>query len=377
MFAFLDNTTNFAKSTIANAGGINSAVTSVTVATGDGAKFPSSNFNVVLWDVATYADPADDAGREIVRCTSRSSDVLTITRAQEGTTASSHAQNAGVMLAFTDKMRDDIEAYLQGKLGSDIASASTTDIGASTGQGVTVTGTTTITALGTADAGTYRRVTFSGALTLTHNATSLILPGSANITTAAGDVAYFESLGSGNWRCVGYMRANGQALASSGGSWTKIGTFTSAGTTTTFEYLFTAIPTSYKLLKLTGYFTRNSGDAQMRLNGESGGTAYFSSMTYWDTAGGVEHEGGGTNDRITPLVKGGSGTERYVIELTFSNQASTPNGFIGTWALRSIGSTTVNNRGLIQGGLVSSAQITSISMTNITSGDFFVLEGIS
>lgn len=216
MFAFLDNTTNFAKSTIANAGGINSAVTSVTVATGDGAKFPSSNFNVVLWDVATYADPADDAGREIVRCTSRSSDVLTITRAQEGTTASSHAQNAGVMLALTDKMRDDIEAYLQGRLGSDIASASTTDIGTSTGQGVTITGTTTITALGTADAGTYRRVTFSGALTLTHNATSLILPGSANITTSAGDVAYFVSLGSGNWKCEAYNKKNGQAVASGG-----------------------------------------------------------------------------------------------------------------------------------------------------------------
>jgi hypothetical protein len=97
--------------------------------------------------------------------------------------------------------------------GTDIASAGTTDIAAATGNYVVVTGTTTITALGTAQAGAERIVRFSGALILTHNATSLILPTGANITTAAGDVAVFVSEGSGNWRCTGYLRANGQALA--------------------------------------------------------------------------------------------------------------------------------------------------------------------
>lgn len=101
--------------------------------------------------------------------------------------------------------------------GSDIASATTTDIGAATGNYVNVTGTTTITGLGTVQAGTRRIVNFTGALTLTHNATSLILPTAANITTAAGDTAVFVSLGSGNWKCVSYDRASGAALASSGG----------------------------------------------------------------------------------------------------------------------------------------------------------------
>jgi len=91
--------------------------------------------------------------------------------------------------------------------GADIASAATTDIGASSGWEVNVTGTTTITSLGTKTAGVMRHVTFAGALTLTHNATSLILPGSANIITAAGDTAVFESLGSGNWKCFSYTRA--------------------------------------------------------------------------------------------------------------------------------------------------------------------------
>jgi hypothetical protein len=93
--------------------------------------------------------------------------------------------------------------------GADIASATTTDIGAATGDFIDITGTTTITGFGTKAAGVERTVRFTGALTLTHNATSLILPGGADITTAANDVAIFRSLGSGNWFCVVYRRSNG------------------------------------------------------------------------------------------------------------------------------------------------------------------------
>ena len=100
-----------------------------------------------------------------------------------------------------------VSSYLNEAKGSDIASATTTDIGAATGNYVHVTGTTTITGLGTVQAGTRRIVKFTGALTLTHNATSLILPGGANITTVNGDVATFVSLGSGNWICVQYTCA--------------------------------------------------------------------------------------------------------------------------------------------------------------------------
>ncbi len=91
--------------------------------------------------------------------------------------------------------------------GADIASAGTTNLATATGVFVHVTGTTTITAFGTAASGVVRVVRFAGALTLTHNATSLILPGGANITTAANDVAVMVSEGSGNWRCVAYQNA--------------------------------------------------------------------------------------------------------------------------------------------------------------------------
>lgn len=106
-----------------------------------------------------------------------------------------------------------------------LASAGTVNIGAAAANTINVTGTTTITAFDAIAASAVRRLIFAGALTLTYNATSLILPTAANITTAAGDVVEFVSLGSGNWRCINYERASGQAL--SGSSFTG-GTLTSA-----------------------------------------------------------------------------------------------------------------------------------------------------
>lgn len=101
---------------------------------------------------------------------------------------------------------------------ADIPSAATTNIGGAAGNYGHITGTTTITALGTAQAGARRITTFDGVLTLTHNATSMILITGANITTAAGDTAEWESEGSGNWRMVNYARKDGTSLGGSPGS---------------------------------------------------------------------------------------------------------------------------------------------------------------
>jgi hypothetical protein len=86
---------------------------------------------------------------------------------------------------------------------TDVASAATCNIGAAPTQAVMITGTTTITSLGTV-ANICRIVRFAGALTLTHNGTSLILPGAVNTTTIAGETAIFASDASGNWRAVAY-----------------------------------------------------------------------------------------------------------------------------------------------------------------------------
>jgi hypothetical protein len=64
----------------------------------------------------------------------------------------------------------------------------TTNIWTTDGNSVHITGTNTITSLGTApQAGAWKLVIFDGALTLTHGA-NVNLPGSANITTAADDI---------------------------------------------------------------------------------------------------------------------------------------------------------------------------------------------
>lgn len=90
--------------------------------------------------------------------------------------------------------------------GSDIASAATTNIGAAIGNYVNITGTTGITAFDTVQAGVVRVLQFNSALTISHNATSLILPGAGDLNTITGDVVTFTSLGSGNWICTGYSR---------------------------------------------------------------------------------------------------------------------------------------------------------------------------
>ena len=90
-----------------------------------------------------------------------------------------------------------------------IASASTVAIGAALANTINISGTVAIIGFDTIAAGVIRRLVFQGALTLTHNATSLILPSSSNINTAAGDVAEFISLGGGNWKCLYYSKSDG------------------------------------------------------------------------------------------------------------------------------------------------------------------------
>lgn len=89
---------------------------------------------------------------------------------------------------------------------SNMASGSTVDLSTADGFYVNITGTTTITSFGTEDSGIHYLLKFAGALTLTHNATSLILPGGQSITTQAGDLAWVVSEGSGNWRVIFYTR---------------------------------------------------------------------------------------------------------------------------------------------------------------------------
>ena len=99
-----------------------------------------------------------------------------------------------------------------GDKGSDASSATALVIG--DGSVFDVTGTTTITSIDAAKnyAGRVVLLQFDGALTFTNNTTTLKLPGNANITTAAGDLALMVSEGSDNWRCAVYTKYSGAAV---------------------------------------------------------------------------------------------------------------------------------------------------------------------
>ena len=97
---------------------------------------------------------------------------------------------------------------------TNLASATTADLGTVPTHNVNVTGGVTITSFGSTAITAYPiyYLTFAGAATLTYNATSLILPGQANITTAANDSAVAQYLGSGNWQIWSYQRASGATV---------------------------------------------------------------------------------------------------------------------------------------------------------------------
>lgn len=100
--------------------------------------------------------------------------------------------------------------------GSDIASAGTISVGE--GGYFNITGTLDIGDIdfATDKAGRKAWFVFADVLTIEHNATTLILPTGANITTAAGDTACFVSEGADAVRCVAYQRADGSSLAGGG-----------------------------------------------------------------------------------------------------------------------------------------------------------------
>lgn len=217
--------------------------------------------------------------------------------------------------------------------GTDIVSATSTLIGAAIGNYVNVTGTTTITSFDTVQAGTRRIITFTGILILTYNATSLILPTSANITTAVGDTATFVSLGSGNWVCIGYQRKDGSPLLFSAftgdsgsggikglvpapaagdtlagkvlgaaGNWVKNIFYGTAVATTSAVLWDFAIPVGTRRIKLMFYGVSTNGSSPYLVKLLSGGTAgsynstafQYNSGTYTtSTAGFVLNQGPG------------------------------------------------------------------------------------
>lgn len=97
---------NLAISQVATAPSPATSGTSLVVTTGHGGRFPAVPFNAPVWPAGGLPDPSN---AEIVRVTARTSDTLTIVRAQEGTTARAIVVGDRIAAGITAKTLTDIE----------------------------------------------------------------------------------------------------------------------------------------------------------------------------------------------------------------------------------------------------------------------------
>lgn len=107
----VDAHANLAVSTVATAPSPATSGTSLVVGSGHGARFPAAPFNATVWPTGANPDPSN---AEIVRVTARSTDTLTITRAQEGTTARTVVIGDNIAATVTAKTLTDIEDTING-----------------------------------------------------------------------------------------------------------------------------------------------------------------------------------------------------------------------------------------------------------------------
>jgi hypothetical protein len=226
-------------------------------------------------------------------------DVSSTLAAWSSTTASNApAGSTTIGTGLDDNLREIQGVIVRGlsHKGSDIASvAGTTDIGAVEGLMHDITGAETITGLGTVRAGILKVLKFEGAATLTHNATSLILPGGANIVCAVGDIGFFISEGSGNWRCVSFTKAAGGVLGP------VVGTVQATTSGTAFDF---TIPVWAKRVSVHFRGVSLSGTDDILVQIGTGGAATTSGYVSTSTA--ADHTGG---------TSGASSTAGFIVNL--------------------------------------------------------------
>jgi hypothetical protein len=189
------------------AASITSSSTSITVTTGQGARFPTLSAGDYFY--ATLVDTSNNL--EIVKCTARSTDVLTVVRAQESTTARAYTTGDRIEIRLT------AQTFLDAALATLPATVSD-QLNTSTGYFDLPSGTTA------------QRPATPSAGMIRHN-------------TTTGYVEYWDT-GSSSWLGIGEFKAEGGTVVTSGGY--KYHTFTSSGTFTvtsgakTVEYLIIA-----------------------------------------------------------------------------------------------------------------------------------------
>ena len=246
--------------------------------------------------------------------------------------------------------------------GADVASAAALPL-ITDGNYFDVTGTDAIISIDTVGIGFVVRLHFDAALVLTHNATDLILPGAANITTAAGDEFTFVEYATGDWRCTAYVLATGKSVIPF--SELKTAIATTSGTTKDF----TGIPSWVKRITVmfAGVSTNGTSNPIIQLRGSGG----FEGSGYLGTAGLVSvNAASAANISSTgfTLAKSHDAARVYHGKFTLDLENSTNNTWIGTGMLGGSDSTQLE---LTMGSKSITGTLTEIRLTTLNGTDAF------
>jgi hypothetical protein len=226
------------------------------------------------------------------------------------------------------------------KKGANLASAGTATF-LDDGGFVHITGTTTITDLDftTAIDGRGVKVIFDGILTLTHNGTTLQLPGNANITTAAGDRAEFVQDSSDNIICLWYTKADGTSVTAATGM-TLITTLTT--TSGTLHSVTSGILSSYRQLyfEIVGVSFTASATLSVAIS-TSGGSAYGAAVAVSAVSGAAGNTFDGAFS-ISAIQLAPATTSASVINPIYTVTSAGSNFTTVNFVLRDAAAATVN-----------------------------------
>jgi len=266
--------------------------------------------------------------------------------------------------------------------GAAVASATTTDIfGGDDGNTLHITGTTTIVDFTDASSvGQWRKIIFDGILTFTHGS-GITLPGSANITTAAGDYAFVYADTVSAFTAL-YFRADGTSIVGGSGAWTKLATAT-ASNSATIDFT-SSIDSTYEQYVLVGIDiipATDNTDFYMRTTTD-GGSTFDSSAGNYDhhtdqlQAGTAAYQGfTSASDTKIIVAKqfGSTAGESANFTMYLYNPAGTNNTIL-SWCYAEVSRLAATERGCGAGARLSAADVDGIrylmSSGNITSGEF-------
>jgi hypothetical protein len=354
-----------------------------------------------LADISAMATPTTSTDNAVVRFNGTTGLIIQDSGVtiddSDNVTATSFIGAISVLLDTTPQLSGDLDcngSQIQWSQGADVASATAVPV-LTDGKYFDVTGTTTIATINTTGGvGTLIKLHFDDALTLTDDADNIILPGGANIATAAGDEAEFIEYATGKYRCTNYSKADPSATTTSEGLVEKAtqaevdaGTDTdryvtpetlaaysglSSGltlgtpiaTTSGTNHVFTGIPagTTQFTLSFTGVAVGSTGSFTVRI-GDAGGietSGYLAGVHQAGAAGPAVHTAsfGGPVDGVTE-AHNGSLTFTLIDASTF------------TWAISgALFATTTNDMHIFSGSKSLSAELDRVDIQQITAGTF-------